>query len=164
MAFTIGLIIGFIFGLLGVIFLVIGLVNRKKAQTAKGWPTTQGTIVSTEIREHSDIDTEDGSTTINYEPVVQYSYNVMGVSYTGTKIGYGANRFDRGTAQKKLDRYQAGTMVTVHHNPDDPRNAVLEVEASGSKLFLVLGIIFLVLGMIIVCFAGIFAMLAPVGS
>jgi hypothetical protein len=153
-ALGIGLVFGFVFGLVGVIFLIVGLITRSKTQTAKSWPTAQGTIVSTELREHNDDDSESGSSTVLFEPVVMYSYQAMGVACSGKKIGYGTDRLDRSSAQKKINQYPAGSRVTVYYNPENPSEAVLEVNGTGSKVFLILGIVFLVLGVILCCISG----------
>jgi hypothetical protein len=151
----IGIVAGFVFALIGVILLVVAIVSRNKANKAKGWPTAQGMVVSSEVREHQNYDSEDGRSSINYEPVVQYSYTVNGTPYTASRIAYGANQFDHNTAQNKANRYAAGSAVTVHYNPGDPHDVVLETEAGGSKVFMIIGIIFAVVGLMACCVGGI---------
>lgn len=147
----ISIVIGIIFLLLGVIFLVVMFTSRKKANEAKAWPTIAGTVTSSEIRVHQDYDTDSHTTSTNYEPVVQYSYNVVGTPCQASRIAFGANQFDRNTAQAKINRYPAGSTVTVHYDPNDPSKAVLETEAAGSKVFMIVGIVFAVIGLYMVC-------------
>ena len=135
-----------VFGVLGAIFLVIALVSRQKAQTSQSWPTAAGTVLAAELKEHVSHDYDDTpSTRYSFEPVVEYSYAVGAQTFTSRRIGYGANRFSRSQAQKTVERYPVGSAVTVHYNPTNPTEAVLETQASGSMLFLILGIIFLAL-------------------
>ena len=160
----IGIVVGFIFALVGVILLVVAIVSRNKANKAKTWPTAQGRVVSSEVRVHQDYDAEDGHSSTNYEPVVQYAYEVNGVPYTASRIGYGANQFDRNTAQNKANRYAAGSTIAVHYDPADPHNAVLETEAGGAKIFLIVGIVFAALGLTACCIGGIVGVLSQMAA
>ena len=160
----IGIGLGFIFTLIGVILLVVAIVSRKKAQKAKSWPTAQGTVISSEVRTHQDISSDDGHSSTSYEPLVKYSYTVNNISYTGSRIGYGANMFDRNTAQNMANRYMAGSTLPVYYNPIDPHDSVLDTTAGGSKIFMIIGIIFTALGLMACCVAGIVGVLAQMGS
>ena len=142
-----GLIVLLIFAGCGAFFVIFTLLSRKKAQKAAGWRAVNGTITATEIKEHTSIDDEDGIGTTQYEPVVHYSYAVGGQTYTGKRIGYGFNRFDLGTARKKLEQYPQGSSVEVRYNPEKPEEAVLETTVGGSKVLLIVGMIFLVIGL-----------------
>jgi hypothetical protein len=144
-------ILGVVFGLLGLIFLIIALVSRKKAQTSQSWPTTPGTVLSSSIEEHTEFDSENQSNSINFQPVVQYRYKVMGQEYIGSKIAFGANRFDHARAQSISSRYVPNAAVTVHYNPQNPQDAILETQAAGSKVFLWIGIVFLVIAVSACC-------------
>jgi len=160
----IGLLIGFIFAFIGVIFLVIMFTTRKKAEAAKSWPTAQGTVLSSELSIHQDYDSDDHSSSTSYQPVVQYSYSVMGNQYTGSKIAFGANQFDRNTAQNMVNRYIAGNPVSVYYDPNDPAKAVLETQAAGSKVFMIVGIIFAVIGLMSCCLSGVLVLFSSLGQ
>jgi hypothetical protein len=145
------LILGVVFFGLGALFLFLALRGRQKAKTSQGWPTTQGQVLSVDIQEHSSYDEDDHPSSASYEPVVQYQYMVNGRQYSSKKIAFGANSFDRGTAQKKAGQYAAGMTVTVHYNPNKPEESVIETSAGGSTVFMVVGILFAVFGLMGCC-------------
>ena len=149
----IALFLGAVFGILGLIFLIIALRSRKKAKASQSWPTVPGTVTAASLQENREID-EDGSVSYTYEPVVQYRYAVMGHEYVGSKIAFGANTFGRAQAEQKVNAYPPGAAVTVHYNPDKPEEAVLETQAAGGSVFLIVGIIFLLIALGACCFSG----------
>jgi hypothetical protein len=78
----------------------------------------------------------------------------------GNKIFPGATMsFDLGTAQGIINRYQAGQPATVHYDPADPTQAVLETKSRGANLMLILGAVFAVVGLVACCAAGALAFL-----
>ena len=133
-----GLIVGFVLLFIGVIFLVIGLVAAKRAKTAQSWPVIPGSVLNSTVVEHESTDSE-GSSSVSYEPKVEYQYNVMGQTYNAKRIAFGANRFDYRKAAEIAARYPVGTQVNVHYNPDKVQDATLETSAAGGKLFTILG-------------------------
>jgi hypothetical protein len=147
-----------IFGGLGIAFMVIAVVSRRKAQTSQSWPTVAARVLASEVKEHVRHDS-DNQTQFSYEPVVEYNYAVGGPTYTCRRIAYGANSFGRGQAQKMIERYPVGSVVTARYNPANPTEAVLETTAAGATLFLILGIIFLVLCLISSFFTAVAALL-----
>ncbi|NPV87117.1 MAG: DUF3592 domain-containing protein [Anaerolineae bacterium] len=156
----IALIFAIIFGILGVVFIIVAQSAKKKAAAAAAWPTVTGRVVSVEVREHRHYDSEDHRTEYSYEPIVEYTYTVGGRQYNGSKISFGANRFDRNTAQRKAAAYPQGASVTVFYDPSDPAKAVLEPQAAGSKVFLIIGIVFAAIGLLACCGGGLAALLA----
>jgi hypothetical protein len=144
-------VLGLVFGGIGIILVITAIVSRKRAQVAQSWPTTMGQMLALNIEEHRSYDSQDHHTRISYKPVVQYSYGVAGQAFYSDRIGFGANTFDRNTAQLKIAPYTVGAGVTVHYNPEDPAKAVLETNASGSNLFMIVGIIFAVMGLLAIC-------------
>jgi hypothetical protein len=135
-----------IFGGLGIAFLAIALVSRRKAQTSQSWPTVAARVLASEVREHVSHEHDSDnmpSTQYSYEPVVEYNYAVGAQTYISRRIAYGANSFGRGQAQKMVESYPVGSVVTAHYNPANPSEAVLETKAAGGALFLILGIVFM---------------------
>lgn len=147
---TITLILGVIFIILGLVFLIINNANRKKTQKALSWPVARGTVTHIEIKEHTSVDDEDGATSTTYEPVVEYTYQVMGQPYTSRRIAYGASQFDKNTAHQKMVQYPQGKVVEVRYNPDKPAESVLETVVAGGKAFQIVGLIFLLIGVVCV--------------
>ena len=143
-----------IFGGLGIAFLVIALVSRRKAQTSQSWSTAAARVLASEVSEHASHDS-DNQTQFSYEPVVEYSYTVGQQTYTSRRIAYGANSFGRGQAQKMIERYLVGSAVTARYNPANPAEAVLETQAAGATLFLILGSVFLALCVLSGCLSAV---------
>lgn len=137
---------GLVFLLLGVVFLIVGLVATKRAKAAQSWPSMPGTVVRSEVVRHESTD-EDGSSSVSFEPVVEYDYSVMGQPFTGKRIAFGANQFNYKKAAEIAARYPVGARPNVYYNPDKPKDSVLETIASGGKLFVILGAVFAVGGL-----------------
>lgn len=138
---------GGIFFVLGVIFFIIGFTSTKRAQAAQTWPTVPGEIIRSDIVQHTDYDS-DNSPSTSYEPVVQYTYSIMGQVMTGARIAFGANQFNYKKALEISGKYPVGTRVIVHYNPDKVNEATLETAARGGKAFTIIGIVELVVGVI----------------
>ncbi len=119
-------------GLISALVLLVGLAllafagwQYQRAQQSRTWPTVPGTVEATWIREDT---TEEE---IHYFPGLRYTYQVAGERYQGTRIRFGSDiSFDTRTEAKAfLARYPEGGSVTVHYNPADPSDAVLEPTA-----------------------------------
>ena len=134
----VGMMIGFVFLVIGVIFLIVGVVAAKRAKAAQSWPVIPGIVVNSTVVEHESTDSE-GDRSVTYEPLVEYSYNVMGQAFNAKRIAFGANRFNYKQAAEIAARYPAGAQVNVHYNPDKVKDATLETSAAGGKLFTILG-------------------------
>lgn len=150
----VALCLGGAFFILGAGLAIFGFVQRKKAKTAETWPTASGTVVSSRLDQKTTTDYDDGhtSTSTSYTPIVEYTYQVGGQTYQGSRIFPGASMsYDHGTAQGIASRYQPGATVTVHYDPANPTQAVLETKSKGGNLFLILGSVFAVLGIIGCC-------------
>ena len=145
------LIFSAIFLLAGLGSIIINLIQRKRAKEAETWPTVPGVVMSSGLQEHRSHDSDSG-TSINYEPVVTYTYAIMGQTFTGDHIAFGNVYYDYRTASKKIAPYPQGTSVVVHYDPDNPLNAVLETKAAGGTAFLIVGIVFMIVGVLMVFF------------
>ena len=101
--------------------------SAKKAANSASWPTAQGTVQASSVRENLETDSE-GDNERAYYPNVHYAYSVAGESFTGDRIVFGGkSRFTRETdAQAVCARYPQGGSVAVRYNPAKPDEAVLE--------------------------------------
>ncbi len=127
--------------------------SKKKAGASQQWPSADGSITVSEVRESVSRD-EDGDTSISYYPHVEYSYTVAGQTYTSKQVAFGGVKGfnDHARAQADLAKYPFGTRVQVYYNPQKPGEAVLErVAGSGAKTAMIMGIILLVLSVLIAC-------------
>lgn len=107
-AFCVGAVIG----------LDYGLSQRSLARDSKTWPITAGVVLTAEVR-------EGGKRYTTYEPHVTYAYTVDGTRYVGHVLRVGDIGSTVG-AEVVMGQRLVGTTVTVHYNPDDPGQAVLE--------------------------------------
>jgi hypothetical protein len=107
--------------LLGFALLVRATRDRLKSNRARSWPTAQGTVLESRLREVRD---SDGST---WEVYILYEYPVNGVSYRSDvwRLQAGSSSFTE-TAKKTVASYPIGSVVTVHFNPEAPADAILE--------------------------------------
>lgn len=112
----------------GIILAIVGLVVCicvevatvqlfLKAKEVESWPTTQGTIVRSEMAVMLD----------NYKVHIEYVYQVDGKSYRSPEVR------TRGTAGKHRSdvaplilKYPVGQEVQVYYNPANPSDAYLE--------------------------------------
>lgn len=87
-------------------------------------------ILQSEVVMHSD---SEGS---SYQPVVRYSYQVLGLSFEGDKL-YAGNRSSFGSrrAHRIANAYPAGKEATAFVNSERPAEAVLIQGFQGDELF-----------------------------
>ena len=143
-----GLVAGLLFLSLGIMYLVSGISRRQMAARSLQWPVTEGRILSASVKTEMRSDSE-GSDMEVYLPEASYSYTVAGKAYQGNVIRFGIEQFGYGVlerAQKHIERYEAGTPVPVHYDPNDSAVAVLEPGESGSTRNLIAGSLFFLVG------------------
>lgn len=84
------------------------------------WPQTQGKVIYSKIKTHSDSDGTSYSLDLNYD------YSVGNFTYTGTKDSELPNMMiGSNSVQKRAGSLPAGKPVTVYYNPRNPQQAVL---------------------------------------
>ena len=142
-------IIGCTAVILNLIFLGIIFNTQRKMNAVKTWPSAMGTV-TTSYLEHRRSSNNKGS--VNY-PVVQYSYQVGGQRYEGSKIAPGMEVGGTG-AGKVVERYPAGAQVMVFYNPQNPSDAVLETKAPAQW---VMWLVLLFIDLMLCGMAGLFA-------
>ncbi len=163
------LVLGVVFFGLGVIFVAVGIDGYRDGQATKSWPTTTGHVISADVQEKVETrrDMNDRPRTERtYTPAVRYEYTVGAQTYLGHRVkaddyGGGADR-----AYGIVNRYPAGTTLTVFYDPDDPDQAVLETGAdtSGVYLFGGVGALFTVIGLAALAAAGVLFRRRNLGS
>ncbi len=121
----------------GVALLVWGLREHARARQSRYWPTVPGVVERAWIT--TSAHGEDASTI--YTAHVRYTYRVDGTAYASTRVRFGGEvTFDRRQqAQDFLAAYPEGGSVTVHYNPADPRDAVLETTVQAGLGLLLAG-------------------------
>jgi hypothetical protein len=129
--------------LLGCGLLAWGLRSRSKASgaatAAAAWPTVPGVIVGSMVADILPLWTifaaANPSQSHYYEPRVRYRYTV-GREFEGSRIRFGSVACRTGShARELVAPYPEGAPVTVHYDPADPAESVLELAASrGSSM------------------------------
>jgi hypothetical protein len=134
---------------LGSIFIALTISSMQAAEEAAGWPATDGIITDSYIATHPG---SEGQTT--YSPELKYQYQVDGLSYNGDQLFVTSYWSDYSWAQSYHDRYPVGATVTVHYDPRNPSEAVIETQTNQfDYIFLIVGSVLAAIG------ASIFALL-----
>jgi hypothetical protein len=103
----------------------------QKARQSQAWSSAGGTVLKSRISRSSTF--MKGRNVTRYTPLVDYEYSVNGKQYKGKQIMFGRAPayLSEGRAQAYMDRYPAGSQVTLFYNPSQPRESVLERHFSG---------------------------------
>jgi hypothetical protein len=126
--------------LAGGVALVVALRMRRRVTASRGWPTVRGRVISTDIVKW--VRPQGGWA---YAPAILYEYEVDGkpfgsnVVHTGlsaTESSYRASS----AAELYVERFPAGSEVTVWYDPADPANAVLEPGGGGGQAAILLAV------------------------
>ena len=137
---------------LGIFLIYRTQQSKKKAQVSQNWPSTPGQITDSHVSRSQSTDS-DGDTSTSYSARVAYTYQVGGQAYSGQNIAFGFNPSysNESKAQAAAARYPVGSQVPVYYDPSKPSDAVLERQASGSNVGMIVGIIFIVIGVCAAC-------------
>jgi hypothetical protein len=152
-------VIGFPFLFMGIsaFLFLYAAITFFRAQGARNWPRTPGTVILTQI-EH---DHDDNGW--HHRSIITYKYEVNGNSFQNNILAFGAKNewFDdekgRVKAEKMANQYPIGGSVVVHYNPSNPADAVLEVRAAQAGPMLIIAIIMALLG---ICLGSVFNLLS----
>ncbi|WDI32393.1 DUF3592 domain-containing protein [Hyphococcus flavus] len=118
----------------GIGILGFGLHSLNMSHKAQNWPTTPGTILSSDFTSSTD---SEGSTT--YRTDVRYTYNANGREIEGKKIAFGyAGSSSHGFHRDIHDALPSGAQVAVRYDPSKPERAVLSFGVNQSIKFLLI--------------------------
>lgn len=134
-----------LFIVVGLGLMVVGATPVIETMSAADWPSTQGMIVSSDIRSR----TTKGRTVRTLKVV--YRYSVKGVGYKGERIRFGADITPgRSSSRAVAEKYWEGKTVEVFYDPADPTQSVLE-RALDAEMFVMpgLGLLFFLLGAVV---------------
>ena len=110
----------------GVVLIAIGVSSYRKTKTTQSWPSTEGTVLATNIRRYND------EGTIRFAPEVDYEYQVDGQTYKSSQIRPEVfiSFLDDDEAKRFLEKYAVGSKVQVFYDPATPTKAVIEPRAA----------------------------------
>lgn len=95
------------------------VIGFTKAIQTQSWPTTQGTVVSSEVKKVASKGTH------QYQPVVYYYYEIGAETYSSTKYSSTGARGSSQWANQVISGYPDEATITVHYNPTNPKQSVL---------------------------------------
>jgi len=118
------------------VFLVISLGAILKHRDAqRRFASTQGVVLSSEVK----TERGDGDSGPTYFPCIKYRYSVGGRQYVSTRYAYGmGSTSEFGYVQTVVSEHPPGRKVRVWYDPDDPGEAILQLEVPGGLYFLLL--------------------------
>ena len=116
----------YVFGVFGLLAVFFGLKKTILGLCSKGWPTTNGTVLSSEV----DIRPYDKKRKQNNPakyPKVVYSFDVNGEHFESSQISCNDHGDSNSShASGIVKRYPVGKKVTVYFSPKNPKRALLE--------------------------------------
>jgi Protein of unknown function (DUF3592) len=96
---------------------VLWVLKRRKLQRARTWPKAAGQVDSAVLRLE-----QTGTTSSRWAAVVQYSYSVQGVTYSG-RLRH--TSLLKKSVEKWIGNYKTGIPLTIRYNPGKPKDSVL---------------------------------------
>lgn len=123
----INLILGAAF-ILGAYFMhtFLSVPMMEEAKASESWPSVQGIVSHSEIRQSTQDET------IMYAAVIRYDFEVDDIPYAGNRVSLSSENSKTSSVRdvkKVLQKYPLGKPVKVYYDPDFPANAVLETGA-----------------------------------
>lgn len=98
---------------------IVGAVGFFDAVVSKGWPTTTGTVVSSQVLSPS-------GKANKYIAEITYTYSVDWKEYRSKNYKATAARGTSTWARELVEQHPVNSTVTVHYNPKDPGDALVE--------------------------------------
>lgn len=143
-----GIVIFVIISGLGFLALLRAMRARQKSKLAQTWPTTEGTILESALKEEPARNAI-GNINLAYVLQVQYEYVVSGKTYQGDRVSFGTPAFNYITGSNLLENYEEGTKTSVSYNPENPAESVLAPKTTVGMPSPVLGIFLIAAGVIV---------------
>ncbi len=124
-----GMIIIILASLAGLLLTLFAVNNSINASKTKSWPTTEGTIYSSEVVRSS-----------RYVPKIVYTYNVDTNAYSSERIRLKdmAQYKKKVDAEKVANKYPVDSKVKVYYNPIKFDEAILDPGIKGEHIFMLL--------------------------
>ncbi len=115
--------------LAGLAVTIFATNNSLNAHKSKSWPTTEGTIYSSEVTGSS-----------RYVPKIKYNYYVDTTEYSSERIRLKdmAQYKKQQDAQAVANKFPVDAKVKVYYNPTKADEAILEPGVKGEHIFMLL--------------------------
>jgi hypothetical protein len=129
---------GLCFGAVTLRFFYKNFKVWQAAQKSKAWPATPGYITKAELFWVR------GGRSAHPKPVIEYTYPINGVPYTGNRIAFEyAHVYSREEVEAILQRFPVGSQPLVYYDPDELQDSTLEPKHRGLTLGLFVNLILL---------------------
>lgn len=137
-----------LFIIIGIGAVIYSFMTYFDAAESEDWPSVRGEIIDSGA-DHVNKMTTDKSKW-KWEPHVEYSYEVNGVTYKNDRIrlGFGSLSYDNyNMALRSISNYPEGGWADVYYDPAYPQSSTLEVGVSlYTYLGFVIGIVSIIVG------------------
>ena len=140
--------------LLGLIFVILALVGRRRHDTVGNWPTAPGKVLAATVQRFQPRPGQKAE--IRYTPLVTYTYEAAGQSFTGQKLDFKPQRSYATVDQAEaiVAAYPVGSAVVVTYNPQGPQQAALNPgRPIGHHAELVSGLVLMLIGAVMIIVA-----------
>jgi hypothetical protein len=110
--------------------------NIARQVHAAAFAQAPGTITHSEMGWYTD---KDGDTFVAAD--IRYRYTVDGRAFEGDRLRFSTANFhtsETGWAERAVRRYPVGAAVSVHYDPRDPAQSLLQPGFGGTELFLIM--------------------------
>ncbi len=137
---------GFFF-LIGLALVFVGYQTYRKSDESMSWPTTMGTVKTSEVRRTIGANNE-------FHSYIEYEYSVLGSDYVSHTVTFselmGMQDTRKSVARNAVNKFPAGSSVTVYYDPQNAQKSVLQRGGDSTLIivggsFMVFSILFLFL-------------------
>jgi hypothetical protein len=138
---------------MGIILFLINFRLLYKSTLSESWSQTNGKVIKSQLEKYG----TGGEDSITYKPVIEYQYEIEQKFYNSKRLYFGSNissSFKKRKSTRLVQKYSAGTEITVYYNQSNPKESVIE---TGIHAEIWIGFIIAAL----FCISGYFANLHP---
>lgn len=109
---------------IGVFLLIKAFKERIYGVAASTWPTTQATVLHSEIVEDQSRNAT-GKVSVGFQVKVEYEYQVEDQVLSNNRVTVGNPVFPYMEASNYKEQFKQGNQVPVYYNPENPAEAIL---------------------------------------
>jgi len=146
--FTIG-IISLVLVLSGLLLSLICIALIRMDLRSQKWPTVEGKVTASRTEREATGYDSNHHMSHAWVPEIRYAYEVGGTQFLGNGV-YSSSW--RGSARNVAHRYPSGKVVTVHYNPADPSEAVLNTFTVSNVVGLAISLMVVAAGVVMLGF------------
>lgn len=113
--------------ILGASFFVFSIYPILQYQKTSSWPAVEGVITASQLRDGGALFLGMGSV---YHADITFDYVVDGIKYSGNRIQYGIggkSYIFKQFALRTVERYPVGKTTSIHYNPGNPTDEIVEL-------------------------------------